>query len=311
PTYIGRIDHGGRSHKGNHQAIIDELVWDRVQATLAANVNGSRGPAPAESSLLAGKLVDNRGVPMVAVHACKGKVRYRYYVSRDLHFAGDASKTEGWRLPSREIEPLVRARVAALLNDPMELLASSGAGMPSPDELKSLIGHGKAAATKLAGPRAPSAKLLRDLVAEVRLGTDRITMLLNAAKLANLLEIPHLSEAPKLDVPAALKRSGCVMRLITHSGSAAVPEVDRTLVKAVAQGRAWWQELQSNTNLTLEDIGRREGITGSYVGRIVRLAFLSPQMLGNVIDGTLPAHLTVKRLTAPDAISARWDQQHS
>jgi hypothetical protein len=72
-----------------------------------------------------------------------------------------------------------------------------------------------------------------------------------------------MSEALKLEVPARLKRSGCVIRLITQSGSAALPEVDCTLVKAVAQGRAWWQELQANTALTLEDFGRREGITGS------------------------------------------------
>lgn len=154
-----------------------------MQATLAANINGTRSPSTPESSLLAGKLVDDRGVPMVAVHACKGKVRYRYYVSRDLQRSGDASKAEGWRLPAREIEPLVQARVGALLDDPVELLASPDVNMTCPDELKAMIARGKAAAMKLAGPRAPSAKLLRDLVAEVQLGNDRITILLNPAKL--------------------------------------------------------------------------------------------------------------------------------
>jgi hypothetical protein len=32
-------------------------------------------------------------------------------------------------------------------------------------------------------------------------------------------------------------------------------------------------------------------------------------MLKSMIDGTLPAHLTVKRLTSPDAVPARWDRQ--
>lgn len=309
PTYIARIDHGGRSHKGNHQGIIDELVWDRVQATLAANVNGSRSPAPAEPSLLAGRLVDNRGVPMVAVHACKGKVRYRYYVSRDLHLAGDASKTEGWRLPSREIEPLVRARVAELLNDPMELLASSGAGMPSPGELKAIIGRGKAVATKLTGPRAPSAKLLRDLVAEVRLEKDRITILLNAAKVANLLEVTGMSEALKLDVPAWLKRSGCVMRLITHNDSAVVPTVDTTLIKTLIRARDWWKQLCQDPTLTVTAIAIREQLTRSYVTRIVRLAFLSPDALSAILKGAAPTYLTTDRLTLTDAIPASWKDQ--
>jgi hypothetical protein len=131
PTYIGRIDHGGRSHQANHPSIIEQELWDRVQEILAANKNGTRGPAARETSLLAGKLFDDRGVPMIATHACKGKVRYRYYVSRDLHHSGHARAAEGWRLPAREIEPLVRARILALLGDPIELLTRITNEMPS------------------------------------------------------------------------------------------------------------------------------------------------------------------------------------
>ncbi|HJP69853.1 MAG TPA: recombinase family protein, partial [Sphingomicrobium sp.] len=309
PTYVARIDHGGRSHAANFSPIIEQALWDDVQTKLAANVNGTRSPAPAEASLLAGKLVDDRGVPMIAVHACKGKVRYRYYVSRDLQHGGDASKADGWRLPAREIEPLVRVKVAALLNDPIELLARSGTEMSSPDEFKAIMARGKKAATKLAGPRAPAAKLLRALVAEVRLEMGQVGIELNTAKLASLFEISLLSEDVKIDVAVRLKRSGMVMRLVTHDGSAAAPTVDRTLVKAIVQGRSWWQELQTNTSMSLEDIARREGITAAYVVRIVRLAFLSPRMLKSIIEGTLPTHLTIKRLTMPDAISARWDHQ--
>jgi site-specific DNA recombinase len=311
PTYIARIDHGGRSHKANFPPIIEQAQWEEVQAALAANINGVRSPAPAEASVLAGKLVDDRGMPMVAVHACKGKVRYRYYVSRDLHHGGDASKAEGWRLPAREIEPLVRAKVVGLLNDPVQLLAGSAAGMPSPDELNTIIANGKEAAAKLAGPRAPATKLLRELVVEVRLGTDQVSIVLDPSKLATVLDLSGMAEAPTLTVAARLKRRGGVMRLITPSGSAAAPAVDRTLAKAIVQGCAWWQELLADDSLTLDGIGQREGITSPYVLRIVRLAFVSPQTLDSILAGALPTHLTLKRMIATDGIVARWDRQHS
>jgi len=99
------------------------------------------------------------------------------------------------------------------------------------------------------------------------------------------------------------------MRLIQQNGSAAAPTVDRTLVRAIVQGRSWWRELQSDTDMTIEDLAQREGMTAAYIVRIVRLAFLSPMMLRSVIDGTLAAHLTIRRLTAPDAVPARWDRQ--
>jgi site-specific DNA recombinase len=308
PVYIGRIDHGGRSHKANFQSIIDRAQWDAVQAILAANINGVRGPAPAESSLLAGKLVDDRGVPMVAVHACKGEVRYRYYVSRDLQHSGDAENTDGWRPPAREIEPLVRAWVIALMNDPLEVITRSSAEMPSPDELRTIVELGKAAAAKLNGPRAPAANLLRSIVTEVRLGPDRVEIILCPAVLASLLGI-KLTAPLSLDVPACLKRRGGVMRLIMPSGSPVVPAVDKTLIKTIVQGQSWWQQLQDDTSLTLEGLARRQAVTSGYVIRIVRLAFLSPRILASVIDGTLPARLNASRLTATGAITARWDRQ--
>jgi hypothetical protein len=54
---------------------------------------------------------------------------------------------------------------------------------------------------------------------------------------------------------------------------------------------------------TIEDLARREALAAAYIARIVRSALLSPTVLKSVIDGTLPAHLKIKRLTAPDAVS--------
>lgn len=308
PVYISRIDHGGRSHKANHPPIIEQAQWDEAQAFLASNRNGERGPAPAASSLLAGKLVDDRGVPMVAVHACKGKVRYRYYVSRDLHHSGNASNSDGWRLPAREIEPLVRARVTALLNDPIEVLASQGT-MPSPHELKAIIVRGKGAAAKLGGACKASAKILRDLVSQVQLETDRIIIFLNPAKVASLLGISGLAEAIELEMDTRLKRSGCVMRLITQNGSAAVPTVDTTLIKSIARARNWWNQLCEDEALTITAIANCEKLTRSYITRVLRLAFLSPDVLKSLLDGKAPAHLTTDRLTVTDAVPARWEDQ--
>ena len=124
---------------------------------------------------------------MVATHACKGKVRYRYYVSRDLHHSGDARSAEGWRLPAREIEPLVRSNIVGFLNDPLELSRDATIEMPSPDELTAIVKRSKDAASMLAGPRMPAAKPLRNLIAEIRLGAEQVSILLNPAALGALL----------------------------------------------------------------------------------------------------------------------------
>lgn len=212
-------------------------------------------------------------------------------------------------MPAREIEPLVRTRIVRLLNDPIELLARATNEMPAPSELNAIVGRSKEAASALAGSRSQAAKRLRNLVAEIRLGRDQVSIMLSPAALEALLDIRIANQVIKLDIAGRLKRSGHVMRLIQRSGSATSPTVDRTLIKAIIQGRGWCRELQSNTEMTIEDLAQREGLTAAYVVRIVRLAFLSPTMLTNIIDGTLPAHLTVKRLCAPNAVPARWNRQ--
>jgi len=122
------------------------------------------------------KLFDDRGVLMVATHACKGKVRYRYYVSYDLHHSGDAGSAEGWRLPAREIEPLVRAKIVALLNDPIELLKRATDEEPSPYELSAIAERSKEIACSLVGSGAQAAKRLRGLIAQIRLGREQVSI---------------------------------------------------------------------------------------------------------------------------------------
>ena len=309
PTYIARIDHGGRSHKANFPAIIEQAQWDEVQTTLAANINGARGPAPAEASLLAGKLVDDRGVPMVAVHACKGNVRYRYYVSRDLHHGGDASSNEGWRLPAREIEPLVRTELIRLLRDPLELLAQISDQTIDPDTLARVRAHGIAVADSLNSNRTAAAKALRGLIAVVRLQRTKVSIELDSAAACHALGLQPSNKTLLVTVPATLKRSGHVMRLIMPSGAAAVPKAAPSLAKLVARGRLWWGELYDDPELTCSAIAQREGLTKTYISRVVRLAFLAPEVVKAIIEGTAPAHLTTHDLTVGDPLPADWNAQ--
>ena len=194
-TYIGLVEHAGQTYLGTHPAIIDQPLWDAVQTILAENLQGKRTAARAtDASLLAGLLVDDRGVPMVATHACKGKVRYRYYVSRDLQQSGDAASVEGWRLPAREIELLLRTKLTEALRNPLAMLSASVAGALSPVELPRLVKQ----ATELSDLVALRSKLgdavIRELVKQVHLRRDAIDVMIRpdvlAAKLGVAASMP-------------------------------------------------------------------------------------------------------------------------
>jgi site-specific DNA recombinase len=70
--YRGEIVHKSTSHPGEHPAIIDPALWDRVQQVLAANrVDHSTGAHRADPSLLAGLIFDAGGERLTPTHANK------------------------------------------------------------------------------------------------------------------------------------------------------------------------------------------------------------------------------------------------
>jgi site-specific DNA recombinase len=81
--YRGEIVHKGKSYPGEHEAIIDEPLWNNVQAILSGNrVNQAHGTTGHAPSLLTGMLFDAQGGRMSPTHATKKGSRYRYYISR-------------------------------------------------------------------------------------------------------------------------------------------------------------------------------------------------------------------------------------
>jgi len=79
--YCGELNHRDKSYPGEHQPIVDQAVFDEVQAKLSDNRQGSQSRRQPSDALLLGKLFDDCGNRMTPSYAIKGGVRYRYYSS--------------------------------------------------------------------------------------------------------------------------------------------------------------------------------------------------------------------------------------
>jgi site-specific DNA recombinase len=109
PIYVGRIGHKGQTHIGQHQPIVPQDLWDRVQQCFADRRGAfiTKKARQASDALLAGKLFDDRGNRMSPSWARKGSKRWRYYVSQAA-LQGDKSKAGSIvRVPSAALEALV------------------------------------------------------------------------------------------------------------------------------------------------------------------------------------------------------------
>ena len=178
--------HKDKAYPGQHEAIVDEALWDEVQATLAANTNGER--------------------------------------------------REGTRL-----------------------------------------------ATLLAGPDVASMKRSRQ-------------------------DAQPAKHPIILDIPIALKRAGTGMKLVVpgaRNNAKCAPGLIRLLLRAFAiQDR-----LEQNPDLTLQRIAEVEGVSPSYVTRLLRLSYLAPDIVTAIVDGQQPPELTAEKLMRNTRLPLSWEAQ--
>jgi hypothetical protein len=306
PIYIGEIHHKGQVHAGRHKAIIDRAIWDSVQRMLATNRQGERSGGRAQSpSLLAGRIVDQHGEPLVAAHACKGKVRYRYYVSRSFQHDADRHATDGLRIPAREIEAAVITSLAATLDDPLALLARAGMPLES-ERLRMIL---KKAEQLAASVRRRQRDVIRDLVTKVTVETREIAIGLSVAALCRTCTIDPVSDDTiTLTEPVRLRRTGLALRLVQRDGRpVSKGKPDPGLIALLRKARNWWQQLQTGT-IDIATIAREEKVNDSWVSRIVRLNFLAPAIVEAILAGTQPASVSATSLRTA-SLPIDWDEQ--
>ena len=273
-----------------------------MQARLASNLQGKRsGAATRSPSLLAGKVVDEAGEPLIAAHTSKpaagggeGKVRYRYYVSQ-VAVQGDG---KGLRIPARELEALVIARLGEELADPFALADQASIPMQPHDVLR------------LYGDAVTQDKhAIVRLVEKVQIAAGSVDIVCSGGEIARLLGLPapDTSSALTLHCEARLARSGRV-RLINGQGTSAVTVPDTALLRLIAKGHRWWGELRKG-EVDTKTLAQREGVHAAYLTRVLRLAFLSPAVLEVILAGRQSVGATIGELTLGSGVEPHWSRQ--
>ena len=110
-----------------------------------------------------------------------------------------------------------------------------------------------------------------------------------------------------------MRRRGVEARLVIERGrgGAEASGVDLVLIKAIARGRRWFEDLVSGRAGSMVEIAKAEGVTESYVGRLLPLAFLAPDIVESVLAGTQPVHVTTELLTKRVDLPIDWKEQES
>ena len=91
-------------------------------------------------------------------------------------------------------------------------------------------------------------------------------------------------------LPVSITRRAGRKRIGTPKDiSAAASESDLTsLQRALARGFRWRGMLESGEVASAKEIAERESTDNSYVGRLINLTLLAPEIIAGILDDTIP-----------------------
>jgi hypothetical protein len=121
-------------------------------------------------------------------------------------------------------------------------------------------------------------------------------------------------QAVTVRIPISIRKRGGRKLVLAPDGIAdkwAAPSrrIENAMVKAIARAFRWREMLESGTHATIAEIAVGEKINESYVGRVLRLTLLAPDIVEAIMIGRQPAKLQLESLLK--RFSVAWQEQRA
>ena len=277
--YLGEITHKGASYPGQHAAIIDQALWDQVQAQFKANLQAERRrPRTTGQSVLTGLLYDSDGNRFTPSHANKKGRRYRYYVSQAvIHGRGKGSRARC------DCRPM-KSRLWSCRNSKNCWNHHNGCSIllsefsPSPDDIQRLL-----EAIQRSGDSSDKAQsLLKSAVARIvvydeqsRYRSTSKRFVENSSRadtdssMQSSTEDGHNLLVLRADAQSQALRREVRFQLPPDSRSRQSSHPAPSLIRAVARAHDWVDRILLRGELTNQRaLAEATGLDERYVGRI-------------------------------------------
>ncbi|MFK7875156.1 MAG: recombinase family protein [Paracoccaceae bacterium] len=286
PIYAGRIRHKGQVFDGQHSAIIEPKRWNAIQELMSGSARKPRGSKQhRDTSPLAGKIYDEAGERLTPSHAQKGKKRYRYYISKKLvtgvSEVGEKQRTR--RIPALPLEEAVSNAVNKQVRKLCEVTRGQDIDKAGADML--------------------DANTALDAVERICFAQGALTISISPSKFQHMIKTVPTSNDLTITLPFTERRRGNEMKIVVGDAAATI---DPVLLTNVAFANQWYRQLKNGQGF--EAIARHAGVSKRRVQQIVDLAFLAPDVVRDITNGTQPLGLTSDWCLRHD-FPAEWEAQ--
>jgi hypothetical protein len=119
-----------------------------------------------------------------------------------------------------------------------------------------------------------------------------------------------MSTSITVRVPVTIRKRGGRRLVVAPDGarwSAPRPRVDNTLVKALARAHRWKKMLDDDRYGSVTELAAGEKLDRGYLGKILMLTLLAPDIVEEILDGRQPPELGVHVLR--QGFPVEWGEQ--
>jgi hypothetical protein len=112
-------------------------------------------------------------------------------------------------------------------------------------------------------------------------------------------------------IPMTFARRGGRKVIVAPDGgdawAPARPSPDEALIRALARAHRWKRMLDAGVYRSAGELAEAEGVTRSFVNRLLRLTLLAPDIVEAILDGRQPKEMQLEELTR--AMPSGWEEQ--
>src|SRR6202035_475089 len=161
---------------------------------------------------------------------------------------------------------------------------------------------------------APMAQDVADLLARVTVSStslnisikrDRLLAVLTRNKFAEASQDKDQENIISLEAPVTAIGGGSG-KLVFEDQNSKTP--DAVVVKAIARASIWFEHLTAGKSQSMAEIAVLENITDNYVSNLIHLAWLSPDLVGKVVEGDSEATSLAKTAMLTRKSEVLWRQ---
>jgi site-specific DNA recombinase len=285
PIYRGKIVHKGKVYDGEHEPIVDQPLWDAVQAQLTEKALPRKRPTnEPQRAMLRGLIIDKHGRPMVPTYGSSKIKRYAYYETRkDLSRPGDPP---GIRFQRGQLEQHLITHLEQLLNDEHALRRLSG--IEEAGALRTMFATAHLLALQLR-EIGKVEHAVRSLVSSITIGERDIAVQLSSGVLG-------------------IEGAGWSWSIPLPDSETNRQQASNDLLGLIADAMAAQRLVLESPELSLAQLAKREGRCRTQLARLLRLSWMSPRIIEAIADGTQPKGLTRRALLICD-MPIDWAEQ--